>query len=648
MKKYQENIVIKQILKQSVGKFYNPAYWQIFIIVFLLGLQVGAQTLTVQGTVKTATVPVQNALITFTDHLDTNTFYSALTDSLGNYQLTVPTVAIKSQNNVPTEFDLEQNYPNPFSASTTIPYALKKHSKVFITIYDLLGREVRKIEVGLKPVGTYQILWDGCNNYGHKVATGLYFYRFQVGNESKVRKMIYGADGNGMIALPQANYQPISKPNLELSSNVQESVFDVLIENRFDTKPAIISKRIDEVVIQGDTTIDFSVLAIPDATIYSDSLHQFIRGFGAANIMPWRGDMADSEIQTAFGTGDGQLGFSMLRLRLPSGTGWDFSIQVATAKKASDMGVLVFASPWSPPAALKSNNNTTGGYLLENHYQDFVDHLNSFIDFMADSGVSLYAVSVQNEPDIEVTYESCDYTPDQMKNFMADYADGIKTKVIAPESFQFRKNMSDPILNDSAACANLDIIGGHIYGGGLESYPLAEEKGKEIWMTEYLDLDTDWSAALGTGKQIHDCMHYGMSAYVWWYIVRFYGPIDDGEEGGVKGRVTKRGYVMSQFSRFIRPGYQRIECPATPQKFVYMTAYKDDASSKIVLVVLNTSSFSEVQQIFTLPDGTMTACTPYTTTATKNCQKADDIPVIDGKIAVTLEPSSITTFVSKY
>lgn len=610
--------------------------------------RVFSQVLTVKGTVTASSVAVQNAVITFTDNLDTANKYLGLTDSLGNYQVEVPAIAIKPQNNVPAKFDLEQNYPNPFSSSTTIPYALNQHSDVNMTIYDLLGREVRKINVGAKPVGSYKVFWDGCNNMGQKVATGIYLYRLDAGGELKVRKMLYTAGGSCMISLPQATTARLSKTSQSVGVSSGWD-FNVLIENTSSTYPQIVAKQFDNVLIQDDTTLNFTVTKIPEAVVKMDSVFQYIRGFGAANIMPWRGDMTDSEIQTAFGTGDGQLGFSMLRLRLPSSTGWDFSIQVATAKKAYDMGVLVFASPWSPPAALKSNNNTTGGYLLESHYQDFVDHLNSFNDYMADNGAPLYAVSVQNEPDIEVSYESCDYTPDQMQNFMANYAGGIKTKVIAPESFQFLKNMSDPILNDSAACANLDIVGGHIYGGGLESYPLAEEKGKEIWMTEHLTNNSiypmPWSEAFAVGTEINDCMNAGMSAYIWWYIVRFYGPISDGEHNGSKGEMTKKGYVMSQFSRFIRPGYHRVFCTKTPQRNVFASAYIDSLSSRIVIVALNTGT-SAIQQTFTIGNGNFMRFTPYATTAQKNCTEGEDIYVTNGTFTVTLEPSSITTFVS--
>ncbi len=222
--------------------------------------------------------------------------------------------------------------------------------------------------------------------------------------------------------------------------------------------------------------------------------------------------------------------------------------------------------------------------------------------------------------------------------------------LMAPESFQFRRGMSDPILNDSVACANLDIVAGHIYGGGLARYPLAEEKGKEVWMTEHLSGENshanDWSWAFPVATEINDVMQAGMSAYVWWYIVRFYGPISDGtNNSGTKGEVTKKGYVMSQYSRFIRPGYYRVDANSWPRTNFYVTAYKDSTSSKAVVVALNTSS-SPLDMAITIQNGSMNTFTSYTTSEFKNCVQGDAINIIDSRIIYKLEASSITTFVS--
>ncbi|NWF88365.1 MAG: T9SS type A sorting domain-containing protein [Ignavibacteriaceae bacterium] len=405
--------------------------------------------------------------------------------------------------------------------------------------------------------------------------------------------------------------------------------------------------------------IGFQVQIFPQsnpANIYLDSTKQLIQGFGAANIVGWRPDMTDNEITKAFGTGNGQLGFTVLRLRVPHNSN-DFSLQVPTAKKAYDLGVKIIASPWTPPASMKTNNNIVGGELKESSYADYAAHLKSFADYMAANGVPLYAISVQNEPDITVTYESCDWNPSQMVKFISENASSIGTRIIAPESFQFLRPISDAILNDSAACANVDIIGGHIYGGGLAPYPLAEQKGKEIWMTEHLTESAHsaniWSYALAVGLEMQNVMLANMSSYIWWYIVRYYGPIADGEKSSsfpnenfsAKGEITKKGYVMSQFARFVRPGYSRLIATAFPQRDITITAYKGD--SKVVVVVVNNSTASK-QQTFSIQNGTVTQFTPYTTSETKNCEEGSQIQVTNGSFTLNLDASSITTLVADY
>jgi len=631
----------KILLKYRSNQIRLYVFLLFYLIQDLCFSQVYAQTLSVTGTVTTSTTAVQNASVTFIDNSDTTRKYFDLTDAAGNYQIDGLVTSIKSQDKIPTKFELEQNYPNPFSSSTIIPYALKQHTDVYVTIYDLLGRVVRKMDAGVQPIGSHKMLWDGCNNFGHRVAAGIYFYRIDAGGESKVRKMLYTVGGNGLISLPQTNTIQLSKASQSAKVTSQGSEFTVLIENTSSSYPQIISKQIDNVVILGDTTINFTVSSIPEAIVYLDSVHQYIRGFGGANILQWRPDMTSDQVRKAFGTGPSQIGFSILRLRVPYDlTEWSMSIQLPTAKIVQSLGGIVFASPWTMPASMKTNNNIIGGDLKENSYADYAAHLKSFADYMSDHGAPLYAISIQNEPDIAVTYESCDWSPSQMVKFISENAPSIGTRIIAPESFQFRRPISDAILNDSAACANLDIVGGHIYGGGLGPYPLAVSKGKELWMTEHLELDTSWTAVLATGNEINNCMLAGMNAYVWWYIVRFYGPISE------DGEVTKRGYFMSQFARFVRPGYYRVECRPTPQRHIFVTAFKDSSSSKVILVVLNTNSSSSIQQTFTIPDGNITALTPYTTSRTKNCEQAGDVTVTNGSVTVTVEASSITTFVS--
>jgi hypothetical protein len=96
---------------------------------------------------------------------------------------------------VPIRSELLANFPNPFNPETWIPFKLQKSSDVSITIYDVHGQVVRKIELGLIPAGTYQTkakaaYWDGINDMGERVASGVYFYQLKAGEFSASRKMV--------------------------------------------------------------------------------------------------------------------------------------------------------------------------------------------------------------------------------------------------------------------------------------------------------------------------------------------------------------------------------------------------------------------------------------------------------------------------
>ena len=396
-----------------------------------------------------------------------------------------------------------------------------------------------------------------------------------------------------------------------------------------------------------------------EAVIYLDSLRQVIRGFGGANIVGWNpglnyGDMAPQQIQTAFGNGPGELGFTIMRLRIPPDS-TQFRINVPSTKLAQSLGATVIATPWTPPAWMKTSDSIVGGSLDTNSYAAFAAHLKAFADTMASNGAPAYAVSVQNEPDfIPTGYEGCGWNGTQFLRFMRNNAPAVGIPVFMPEAAGFSRTLSDPTLNDSMAASHVAFIGGHIYGTTPASYPLALSKGKELWMTEYLinspgsgsNMDTSLMGALATAKSINDCMSANMSAYVWWYIVRYYGPIDDGTKGGVAGNITKKGYVMSQFARFVRPGYMRV-LSTTARGSVYVTAYSANRSnSKFVIVAVNmgSSSTNQTFRIQNIANGTETL-KPYVTSRTKNCEQQADIIASNGGFTATLPDSSVTTFV---
>ena len=374
------------------------------------------------------------------------------------------------------------------------------------------------------------------------------------------------------------------------------------------------------------------------ATVNIDlsTTHQTIRGFGGMNFPRWIGTLTNAQVDTAFGNSSGQIGLTIMRIDVPYDSNvWSGELSAAQ-RAVNNHGAIVFASPWSPPAWMKTNNDVeNGGELKTDAYDDYADHLSDFADYMSSNGVSLYAISLQNEPDVSVTYESCDWTSTQMRNFLINNASVIPTSVMVAESYHFDHSFTDPILNDSSAEAQLEIIAGHIYGGGLSDYPLARSKGKEVWMTEhYTDSSNDadlWPNALNVGKEIHDCMAANMNAYIWWYIRRFYGPIAE------DGHITKRGYCMSHFAKFVRPGYVRVDATASPSSGVYITAYT--SGDTLVIVAVNQNSYSS-DVTFSVSGGSVGSFTKYETSSSNSLNNMGSVGSTD-----TLAANSINTYV---
>ena len=97
---------------------------------------------------------------------------------------------INPENILPDEYSLEQNYPNPFNPETRIRYAIPEQGHVTLKIYRIDGQLVKTLQNGNQSPGRYERIWDGNNEFGNKVSSGVYFYRLQSNSFTQVRKMI--------------------------------------------------------------------------------------------------------------------------------------------------------------------------------------------------------------------------------------------------------------------------------------------------------------------------------------------------------------------------------------------------------------------------------------------------------------------------
>ena len=397
--------------------------------------------------------------------------------------------------------------------------------------------------------------------------------------------------------------------------------------------------------------------AASEAVIDISKEYQTIRGFGGINHPEWTGsDMTDAQRKTAFGNGDNELGLTVLRVFVnPDSSQW--KLAVPTAKYASQNGVTVFASPWEPPANLAESGGSNGKlHLPKSNYGAYAEHLNNFGQYMKDNGVDLYSVSVQNEPDYasEWTYWSTDETTD----FIANYGDKItSTKLMSPESFQYApenaswvkdggKNFYTKILNNSKAMANCDVFGTHMYGTARDwmDFPELENCGKEIWMTEVYVPNSDadsanrYPEAIQVAENIHNAMVVGnMSAYTWWYIRRSYGLMTE------DGKISKRGYCMAQYSKYVRPGDVRVDATEQPQDDVLISAYRGD-DDQVTIVAINKGE-TEYTQNFRIENENISDVDRYRTSANENIAPTLNIEFNGDNFYAQLPANSVSTFV---
>ena len=400
-----------------------------------------------------------------------------------------------------------------------------------------------------------------------------------------------------------------------------------------------------------------NVAAASEVVIDINKEYQTIRGFGGINHPEWTGaDLSESQRQTAFGNGENELGLTVLRVFVnPDRNQW--SKALPTAQFATKMGVTVFASPWEPPANLAESGGSNGKlHIPKSNYAAYAQHLNDFGTYMKDNNVDLYSISVQNEPDYaeEWTYWSTDETAD----FIANYGDRItSTRLMSPESFQYApenaswvkdggKKFYRKILNNSKAMENCDLFGTHMYGTARDwmDFPDLENSGKEIWMTEVYVPNSDadsanrYPEAVQVAENIHNAMVVGnMSAYTWWYIRRNYGLMTE------DGKISKRGYCMAQYSKYVRPGDVRVDATEQPEDDVLVSAYKGD-DNQVTIVAVNKGE-KEYTQNFRIDNENISDVDRYRTSASENIAPTLNMEFNGDNFYAQLPANSVSTFV---
>ena len=360
-------------------------------------------------------------------------------------------------------------------------------------------------------------------------------------------------------------------------------------------------------------------------TIDAGTTQQTIQGFGGASILQWIADLTSDQRTKAF-SGSSGIGMSILRVMVPASSS-SFAAEKPTIDVAKSYGAKVIATAWYTPSGMSTNN-----HLNTSSYAAYAAHLSAYNTAVG----GVYAISPFNEPNLSNSGWTA-ATATEAANFVAAQGANCGAPIMAPEPFNMDQTFINTYLSNATAKSNTSFVCGHIYG--KTPYNLGSI-GKSVWMTEHYTNSgisgNDWSNAMTAAKEIHDCMNAGWSAYVWWYIRRSYGPIDE------SSNITKLGYVMAQYARYVRPGYSKVSCTSNPATGVYVTAYK--SGTKLVVVIVNQNT-STTYQSFSFSGITVTGFNRYATTSAANLA-TNSFAVSGSSFGINLLPSSVTTLVS--
>ncbi|MGC4021774.1 MAG: glycoside hydrolase family 30 beta sandwich domain-containing protein [Cyclobacteriaceae bacterium] len=280
--------------------------------------------------------------------------------------------------------------------------------------------------------------------------------------------------------------------------------------------------------------------------------------------------------------------------------------------------IKILGSPWSPPPWMKTNKNAKGGHLDTAYYQAYANYFVKYIQAMAQQGIIIDAVTLQNEPENPDNTPSLLMTAEEQKLFIKKYvgpafrASGIKTKIILFDHNCDHPNYALSVLSDNAASQFIDGSAFHLYLGDISAlstvrnaYPM-----KSVYFTE------QWTS--GNGNFAGDLRWHLQNLIVgaprnWsknvleWNLVADEGfnPHTIGgctlcqgaltinsASGGVTRNVSY--YIIAHASKFVRPGSVRISSNIIDD--LYNVAYKTPDGKK-VLIVINTSDVSKTFSI---------------------------------------------------
>jgi len=303
----------------------------------------------------------------------------------------------------------------------------------------------------------------------------------------------------------------------------------------------------------------------------------------------------------------------------------DFQFRIPFIKQAiaaAGNKLTLFVSPWSPPAFMKSNGSMLhGGELKKEFYQSWANYYVKFIKTYEKEGIPIWGLTVQNEPMAVQTWESCNYTGEQERDFIKNFLgptlqkDGLGNKKLIAwdHNRDLLYQRASTVLNDPQAAKYVWGIGFHWYeswtGGGKifdnvkrvsEAYPnthlIFTEGCTEVFNPTQLN---SWVWGETYGRSMINDFNNGTVAWTDWNVLLdekggpnhvgnfCFAPIHADTKTGQLNYLSSY-YYIGHFSKFIRPGAKRIISSSSRGQL--LTTAFENTDGKIAVVVMNQSS----------------------------------------------------------
>jgi glucuronoarabinoxylan endo-1,4-beta-xylanase len=296
-------------------------------------------------------------------------------------------------------------------------------------------------------------------------------------------------------------------------------------------------------------------------------------------------------------------------------------------------------------------------------YQQYANYIVNLINTYQNSpnNVPIAYLDVQNEPtlsagDVPGGVGTCIWgSGTQFQDFIQNYlgpalsAAGLHPAVmLASNSQWFSPDYTTACLSNSSCAQYVGIAAGHgyPYPAGASAYSLGATGGKHLWLSETSDAsswDPSITSALGMALNMHQFLtSANVSAYEWWELAY----VSSQGNYGLTDQLynpAKRLYVTGNWSKFVRPGWVRVDANASPASGISVSAFKNPSTGAFAIVAINQNGSAKSMK-FSMNGFTASSITPWITSASYNLTAQGAVSA-GSSFTYNLPAQSVTTFV---